>query len=61
MKIVRVVKTVLEELSRSFNPKRRRYQKLVHKVCVEKAEEKLIDIFLTVPLEEREKMFLESF
>jgi hypothetical protein len=61
MKIFRVVKTVLEGLSRSFNPKRRKYQKLVHKVCVEKSEEKLIDIFFTVSLEEREKMFLESF
>jgi hypothetical protein len=61
MKIYRVVKTVLEGWSRRFNPERRRYQKLVHKICVEKSEEKLIDIFFSVPLEEREKMFLESF
>lgn len=61
MKFFRVVKTVLQGMSIRFNPKRRRYQKLIHKICVGKSEEKLIDIFFTVPLEEREKMFLESF
>jgi hypothetical protein len=47
-------------LLRIFYPSKY-YNKLFHSICDEVNEKKIIDIFLSVPQEERDRIFKESF
>jgi hypothetical protein len=37
------------------------YNKMIHNICIEVTEKKVVDFFLSIPEEERNEIFLKSF
>lgn len=61
MKIDKMIIEVSRIINTLFDSKRVKLEKLVHKICVESSQQKLVDTFLKLPQEEREKLFMDSF
>lgn len=51
----------IHDFFQKLNPFKKNYNKMVHEICVEVSEKKVVEIFFTLPLSQRDNFFSESF